>query len=207
MPRVITVAKARKAQGQCGKCSAKIKKGDPYRWWKFNFGSRHVRCMSPACAPKASDLTRSEFYSRLYEIEEIVSSALDAFREGGDASDAASALTDAAEQLRELGSECQEKHDNMPEGLQQGDTGQLLEERAGECDGKADELENAASELESFEVYDSVEDFIAEEGEIKRNEGESDEDYQARKQKALEEHNESARDEAASNAEVDLSIS
>lgn len=39
-------------------------------------------------------------------------------------------LESLAEQVREFGEEQQGKFDNMPEGLQQGDTGQLLEERA-----------------------------------------------------------------------------
>ena len=62
-----------------------------------------------------------------------------------------------AEALRELGSEQQEKYDNMPEGLQQGDTGQMLEERASNCESWADEIEQRADELESaLEAVDAA---------------------------------------------------
>ena len=205
MPRVTIVKKAQKDQGSCGKCQVKIKVGDGYRWWKFNFGGRYVRCLKAECAPKPSDLTRSEFYSTLYDIEDSVSAALDDFRSGGEADDLASALNDAAEQLRELGQECQDKFDNIPEGLQQGDTGQLLENRAQECEGKADELESAAGEVESLELHDDMAKYL-DENEMARKEGENEEDFKKRIQAVMEEANEQARDEAASNAEVDLSI-
>lgn len=150
MPRVTTVAKARKSPGECGKCGSKIKKGHGYRWWKFRYGGRRVRCMESACSPKPSDLTQSEFYGNLYGIQEDVDAAIEAFRAGGGASELAGALNDAAERLRELGQECQDKFDNMPDGLQQGDTGQLLEQRVEGCEEKADELDSAASEAESI---------------------------------------------------------
>jgi hypothetical protein len=102
--------------------------------------------------------------------------ALDDFREGGEASDLSSELTDIAGDIRTLGEECQEKHDNMPEGLQQGDTGQLLETRAQECEGKAEELESAARALDSFEEPEDEDD------------------------------KEQAREDAASEADIDLSI-
>ncbi|HLE19236.1 MAG TPA: hypothetical protein VI728_13230 [Syntrophales bacterium] len=33
MPRVTVVKKAQKTQGECGRCNAKIEKGDAYKWW------------------------------------------------------------------------------------------------------------------------------------------------------------------------------
>ena len=205
MPRVILVVKAQKNQGQCGKCQAPIKKGGGYKWWKFRFGGRRVRCLKPECSPKPSDLTQSEFYGTLYSIQESVETALDNFRNGGEPEDVASALNDAASELRELGEECRGKLDNMPEGLQQGDTGQLLEQRADECESKADELESAASEIESVELYDDLEKYLAD-NEIAREEKESEEDYKTRCQEEMDQANDTARDEAATNAEIDLSI-
>ena len=141
----------------------------------------------------------------MYDIQDSISAALDDFRSGGEADDLASALNDAAEQLRELGQECQDKFDNIPEGLQQGDTGQLLENRAQECEAKADELESAAGEVESLELHDDMAKYL-DENEMARKEGENEEDFKKRIQAVMEEANEQARDEAASNAEVDLSI-
>ena len=205
MPRVIIVKKAQKAQGECGRCNAKIEKGNGYKWWKFRYGARRIRCLKPECSPKPSDLTQSEFYGTLYGIQESVETALDDFRNGGEPVDLASALNDAAAELRELGEECQSKLDNMPEGLQQGDTGQLLENRVQECESKADELESAASEIELVELYDGLEKYLAD-NEIAREEKESEEAYKMRCQEEFDRANETARDEAASNAEVDLSI-
>src|SRR3990167_6691124 len=205
MPRVMIVKKAQKAQGECGKCNAKIKKGDGYKWWKFRFGGRHVRCLKTECAPRPSDLTQSEFYGTLYGIEESLGTAIEDFRNGGEPADLAGTLNELAEELRQLGSECQDKLDNMPEGLQQGDTGQLLENRAQECESKADELESAASEIESVELYDDLEEYLAD-NETAREEKESEEAHKTRVKQDMDEANEQARDEAASNAEVDLSI-
>jgi len=176
MARVTHVKKSQKAQGPCTKCRTEIKVGDPYCWWKFLRGPRYARCAKPECAPQPSDLTRSEFYSTLLDLGSRLQGALDDFRNGGEASDLSSELTDIAGDIRTLGEECQEKHDNMPEGLQQGDTGQLLETRAQECEGKAEELESAASTLDSFEEPEDEDD------------------------------KESARDDAASEADIDLTI-
>jgi hypothetical protein len=176
MPRVTTVKKAQKSQGTCEKCGNKIEVGSSYRWWKFRHGGRHVRCSDSKCAPRPSDLTQSEFYSTLYDLKDQLGTALDDFRAGGDPSDLSSTLTDIAGELRTLGEECQEKLDNMPEGLQQGDTGQLLQTRAEECDGKADELESAASTLDSYEEPEDEDD------------------------------KEAARDDAVAEADIDLSI-
>ena len=155
--------------------------------------------------PENSDLTQSEFYGTLYGIQESVEKGLNDFRNGGEPVDLASALNDAAQELRDLGEECQGKLDNMPEGLQQGDTGQLLENRAQECESKADELESAASEIESVELYDDLEKYLAD-NEIAREEKESEEAYKMRCREEFDQANDTARDEAASNAEVDLNI-
>lgn len=151
MARVTHVEHARKAQDPCTKCGVAIQAGDTYRWWKFRFGPKHVRCGKPDCAPRASDLTQSDFYSTLFDLGDRLQAALEDFRNGGIADDLSSELTDIASDLRSLGEECQEKYDNMPDGLQQGDTGQLLQTRAEECESKADELESAASTLNSFD--------------------------------------------------------
>ena len=203
MPRVTSVKKARKSQGECGKCPAKIKKGDPYVWWAFRFGGRRVRCAKPECYPKSSDLTQSAFYGTLYSIEETVSDAVSAYEEGGEPGDLAEELRGAAEELRSLGEECGSSLDNMPEGLQQGDTGQMLENRRDECESKANDLESAADEAEGIELHDDWEAF-AEEESLTKKEDESDEDFQSRVESAMEEANDEAR--GSISVDVDLSI-
>lgn len=198
MPRVTSVKKAQKAQGACGKCGVKIKVGDSYCWWKFRYGGRRVRCDKPGCAPKASDLTQSEFYSRLYDIQESIEDAI----ASGEKDTLVDALRSAAEDIRSLGEECQEKRDNMPEQLQESETGELLGTRADECESHADELESAADEVESREMLEADEwqEYAESEG-IGRDEGESDEDYEQRVRELITDEN-----AAALEVDVDLSI-
>lgn len=203
MPRVTTVKKAQKAQGTCGKCGAKIKKGDSYRWWKFRFGGRRVRCAKPECTPKPSDLTQSAFYGTLYSIEESVTDAIADFEGGGEPDALADALRQAAEELRELGEECTSNRDNMPEGLQDSETGELLQNRADECESKADELESAADEVEGLEIQDDTAAFAESEG-LTPEENESEEAFQARLETAMEAANEEARSGVI--PDVDLGI-
>lgn len=115
------------------------KKGESYYWWKPMVGGRGGAKRYSKERPSRSQLTQSEFLSTLYGIED---------------GDMASAQTPedfkaVAEALRELGEEQQGKYDNMPEGLQQGDTGQMLEERAQGCESWADEIDQRADELET----------------------------------------------------------
>lgn len=121
MPRVNRVDKARKAQGTCGKCGKEIKAGDPYLWWKFRFGAKHKRCM--ACPPKASDLTQSEFLGQIADFQERDFSDCETIE------DLESAKDELISDLESLRDEQEEKRSNMPEGLQEGDVGQLLQER------------------------------------------------------------------------------
>ncbi len=148
MPRVTRVAKARKSQGTCSKCGTKIKAGDPYLWWKFKVGGRRNRCAAPACAPRASDLTQSEFLGQLYDLQEQVSGC----RSGDE-------LQELADQVRDLGSEQEDKLSNMPDSLQYSPSGEMLQERADYCSEWADELESHAHEFEELqEAMDAAED-------------------------------------------------
>lgn len=64
--------------------------------------------------------------------------------------DARAAATEIADAIRELAEEKQESLDNMPEGLQQGDTGQQLEEAVSGLNDWADEVENAIDNADDF---------------------------------------------------------
>lgn len=114
-----------------------IKKGDTYYYTKIKQqrGGIVKRSLTPF---KRSELTTSDFLSQVYDIEDSLAActAPDEFGE-------------IAEQLRALGQEQRDKFDNMPEGLQYGDTGQMLEQRADGCEAAADEIETAQSEFES----------------------------------------------------------
>jgi hypothetical protein len=122
-----------------------IRKGEEYYTWKIKLarGGRVYRQKTP---PKRSQLTNSTFLSTLYDIED----QLENFTTGR-GQDLKAHLEDIAGQIRDMGQEAQNSFDNMPEGLQQGDTGQLLEKRA-------QNAEEWANELEALDVPDEDDD-------------------------------------------------
>lgn len=114
-----------------------IAKGDTYYYTKIKLqrGGIVKRSKTPFMP---SQLTQSAFKSGWLAAEE----AWSASDKGADD------LTAAAEAIRDLGTEAQDSFDNMPEGLQQGDTGQTLENRANECESAADSLDELASQMQ-----------------------------------------------------------
>lgn len=127
--------KARKDYPQNG-----IKAGDTY-WYvklKMQRGGRVMRSLTPF---KPSQLTQSGFKSAWLSAQE-----------GWEASDKdADAIRSAGEEIASAGEEARNSFDNMPEGLQQGDTGQMLEARADTAEDIAGQLEALADELEGLE--------------------------------------------------------
>lgn len=116
-----------------------IAKGDTYFYVKIKTGPYSSRTIRSKIRPKRWELTGSAFFSQLWQIED----------ERFNSVESADDLREIAEAVRELGQEAQESFDNMPEGLQQGSTGELLEERSSSCDSWADEIDTAADDLEN----------------------------------------------------------
>lgn len=110
-----------------------IQKGDLYYYTKMKTGPRSSRVLRSKTPFKRSQLTNSDYLGELYEIEDDLA----ALASVDDAND-------IAERFRNLGQEQQDKLDNMPEGLQEGDTGQMIQERAEACENAADEIETLA---------------------------------------------------------------
>ncbi len=134
MPRVNNIEACRKSPGTCGKCSTKIEIGEPYRWWKFRRSGKFIRCAKPGCAPKGSDLTQSDFWKSIKLIQEGT--------EFNDADSLDSDKDNVVSELQNVADETQGKFDNMPEGLQNGDTGQMLQERVDAVQSVIDTLES-----------------------------------------------------------------
>jgi hypothetical protein len=143
MPRVHHVLKARKAQPENG-----IAVGDSYFWWEFKTGPRSSRRVVSKKAPRPSQLTMSDFKSQWRGFaEEMQDLALD--------DSLHDALQEIAGRIRDLGSEQEDKLGNMPDGLQQSPTGELLQERVDACSNWADEIEGLEQpELEEPETPD-----------------------------------------------------
>jgi hypothetical protein len=135
MTRVYT-QKARKDYPQFG-----IKKGDTYYRWAF---FRQPEQMSLKY-PTRSQLTNDEGKVTVYN-------AFDGFSVAeGDGADPAGDIRNMAEAMGEAEQSFRERFDNMPEGLQQGDTGQALEANADACSSAQSELESLADEVEDEE--------------------------------------------------------
>lgn len=113
-----------------------IKKGEEYYYWKIRraYGGSVYRSKT---YPTPSQLNHG-FAGQIGEIQLSL-----------DAAEDADGLRSVAEEIRSLGEEQGEKFDNMPEGLQQGDTGQLLEERRDQCEEWASAIEQACDEYDS----------------------------------------------------------
>jgi len=144
------------------------KKGESYYWWQLHRGPKRYS----KTPPKRSQLTGSSFLSALYDIE-------DDMVQGAAADDGLpSTRDDIVSALEELRDQCQESLDNMPEGLQEGPTGEMLQNRI-------DGLESAISEFEDIDMDEPTEDeFI----EPPREDGELNADHADRVEQARDEH-------------------
>ena len=136
MPQVHHVSKCRRSPGACSLCSKEIATGEPYYWWQFAFAPKSIRCDNHP--PKPKDLTRSAFWGTLLGIQEEDFS-------GAEDTDAVESLRDdVVSQLEDLKSEIEGNLSNMPDSLQQGSTGELLQERI-------DALDEAISNLQGVD--------------------------------------------------------
>lgn len=143
-----------------------IKRGEPYFWWKFPYGGKRMS----KTRPRRSQLTQSEFFGSMYDAEDSIGDSVEEFRSDKiDFEDLASALESVASDVREAGEQCEEKRSNMPDSLQDGETGQLLETRSERCGDIADELESAASAIRDLEPSDG-EDSEGDDPEVSKNE-------------------------------------
>lgn len=140
MARVHHVKKARKAHKNAG-----IKKGQEYWWIQFRIGRGSIKRYFTK-PPRPSQRTNSEYLSTLYGIQEAMEDAKPQTLE-----DLKSDLESWIGDLESLRDETQDKFDNMPDGLQQGDTGQLLEQRVSN-------LEDYISELQNIDIPDDIDD-------------------------------------------------
>lgn len=142
MPKVVQ-RKARKDYPSAG-----IVKGETYYYTKLKLqrGGIEKRSKTPF---KPSQLTTSPFKGGWYAAQEAFEAVT--LHEDG------SSIREAAEAIRALGEEAQGSFDNMPVGLQQGDTGQTLEARASGCEDIADQLEGLADDFDNLEEPESPE--------------------------------------------------
>lgn len=129
MARLHFVKKAQKDYPE-----SNIKKGESYYWWKFNYG----RKQKSKSKPSRSQLTQSDFYGQLWDIQDSIEKFIAETIEDD--------IGGMTSELQDLLDECQEKLDNMPKQLQESsDSGMLLQERI-------ENLESYVSDLESIDT-------------------------------------------------------
>lgn len=127
-----------------------VSKGESYWWWQFRFGPKRYS----ATQPRASQLTQSEFLGTIYGLQEQIE---DLKLEDDWKEQAREFVESLKGDIEEAGSTVEDNLSNMPEGLQEGDTGQMMQERIDAC-------EQWASELEGLDPddYETAEDFMTE---------------------------------------------
>jgi hypothetical protein len=134
---------------KCEKCGAELTIGKEYRsiGIKQQFGGIvRYRCMNcPIWQPhEYSNANWARVAQLQAEHSSIDNSSWDSLE------DAQATAQEIAEAIRELATEKQESLDNMPEGLQQGDTGQALEQFVQDLEEWADRVENAPDNADDF---------------------------------------------------------
>ena len=132
MPRVYYVKRARK-KNQVADV------GEPYYWWKFAFGPK----MFSKTPPKRSQLTRSEFLSNLYDLQDGLANRftdLDTIEDD---------IQELIDELNDMQDQCQDSLDNMPEHLQEtSEAGQTLQERIDNIDYWVNDLEQIDKDVD-----------------------------------------------------------
>lgn len=189
MPRVTNhICQGRAAEPmRCCQCPSPIVRGERYYQWsiKRQRGGVTYRQHESHGAPRPSQLTESKMsgvYAAIESAEEAIAAA-------GSPEDVAEALRAAASDVEGVRDEYQESLDNMPEGLQQGDTGQQIEERVSNLEDFAQTLNDAADECESMETEE------ADEADEPEAQGDETPEQQAEREQAKE----SAEQESADN--------
>lgn len=131
MPRVHLVKKSRKEYPG-------IPKGSTYYWWKFRYGG--IR--RSLTRPRPSQLTQSAHLSEAYSIqEELDDLTIEDILDGID-------LQEYADRIRQLGENAEESLYNMPDSLQEGDVGQMLQQRQYDMGDWADQMEAIDVEID-----------------------------------------------------------
>ena len=110
-----------------------VKAGESYYWWKFRYGFKHYS----ATRPKQSQLTNSPFLSEMYAISEDLADMQSP-------TDEIEGLLDRIDALRE---QAENSLYAMPEQLQDGDTGWLLQERIDAMEAWRNDLESIDMEV------------------------------------------------------------
>lgn len=140
MGKVVRIQKSRK-EWKCSKCGTVIAVGEPYLKGELNFSKPIIRCTK--CGLEHWEVTTSDYQLEAGAILYHWRDNYEVSEEGRDG---------LVMDLETISDNLQDRLDSMPEGLQQGDTGVLLQERI-------DYIQSAIDELEGIDFDEEDEDF------------------------------------------------
>ena len=164
--------KARK-EYKCSKCGETIKVGETYLKGTPFRRSPVIRCTK--CGLRRWELSSSDYVQGVGRV-------CDCWEEDyGCDEDTAQSIADELDTIKD---DCQDSLDNMPEGLQEGDTGQLLQERI-------DNLDSAVSDLECID-YDTIKENAKADVDSEEGTDEYEAELEEKTKEALREEIESA---------------
>lgn len=142
-----------------------INVGESYWTWCF-YGGQPIYSKTK---PRQSQLTNNPFYQELYSIQESVEDF-----SPEDPDEVGEFVEELISNLEELRDTCQESFDNIPEQLQEGNSGQILQERIENLDDVISNLENIDTEFSS-ELDESEKDGMSQEEWERQEEDEGEE--------------------------------
>lgn len=178
MARLHHVKKARKARPD-----QSIEVGDSYYWWANKTGPYSSTKRYSKTRPRPSQMTVSEFSGQQLALGE----RLEDLSINLSFEDLVTIRDEIVDEIGTLGEEQTEKHDNMPEGLQAGPTGELLENRGDECDSWANELEGVDIPNEEDVIAEVADDLNLEDYDDENLPDEMVEAIEEKKQSVIEE--------------------
>lgn len=149
--------KARK-EYKCSKCGCTIHPGETYFKSQPYGRSEIIRCKDHR--PERSELTGSEYYSWLWDLQDHLSDRYDLRSE--------EAKDEIYSELENMRDDLQGRLDNMPDSLQYGSTGELLQDRI-------DSLDSAMSDLGNLD-YPVLSDYQNDDDESDEDEDEGEDD-------------------------------
>lgn len=140
-----------------------VKKGEKYYWWQFPYQSKQISTTYPT----RQQLTTSDFLKQVWDLED----RLGALHEHNFSSpeDLQSEVEDIKSDLETLRDECEEKKSNMPEGLQESGTGEMLQNRY-------DSVEEMVNEIDGIDLDDFSGTVPDLDGETEKDEDDTDEE-------------------------------
>jgi len=169
------------------------KAGESYWWWKFMQGGRGGPKRFSKEQPRQSQLTQSAFFGAVYAMQEAVE---DFNTATADMSELETFRDEVGGMAQTIGDECQSSLDNMPDGLREGPSGEMLTERVSAMEEMVSTIEGVDCDEEDWET--DAKDELENSGELF-----SDEDLSNLADEKMHEHLSQQYDELVAAVEYD----